>query len=71
MTNGDEIKTLFKSLLEKMDANELTDKEMQAVSHMFMTYKINTETENSEEDFTEKDLLNFVTLGWYIYNNIK
>ena len=66
----------LRKLADSVEKQELAPKQLKNIGQFFMSYKFQEQTikdENSTEDteeFSKKELMNFIVLGWYIYTMI-
>lgn len=63
----------LRNLADSIENGDIMPKELQRIGEFFMSYqfqkqadKDNLENENTEM-FTKKELIKFVSLGWYVY----
>lgn len=58
---------------EKINSNELSDEKLELIFQFYIFYKFNSHEEQmtSENNYSEKDIIKFLTLGWWIYHNIE
>lgn len=67
-----EFSTFLRKIADKLEENSLTELELKLVSEFFMEYNfVNREQKEIEDDISDKDFRKFLSLGWYIYNNIE
>lgn len=63
----------LRELADNIENNKLLPTELQKIGEFFISYNCKKELyseENNSSEFSRKDLLKFITLGWYIYNCI-
>lgn len=63
----------FKNLSEEVENNKLTSLQVEKLSKFMIDYKFEEELEKDEEiktQFSYRDLLKFIALGWYIHIHI-
>jgi hypothetical protein len=60
----------LKNLIYKIDNNKLTEKQIQNIGKFYMEYEFKN-TLNSEQDIDEKNLIKYLSLGWFMYNIVK
>jgi len=58
---------------EKINSDELSDEKLELIFQFYIFYKFNSREEQltSENNYSEKDIIKFLTLGWWIYHNIE
>ncbi len=63
----------LKTLASDLEKGNLDDEDMRSVSEFYMLHKFKSKlnSDENEELNTQKDLLQFLALGWYIYNNLR
>ena len=65
----------LRNLADSIENGDIMPKELQRIGEFFMSYQFqkqadidNDDTDNNNENmFTKKELLKFVSLGWYVY----
>ena len=73
--------TFLRTLADKIENKELSENELRTVSEFHMCYMLREciSSENGEEvkvlkesenDFSENEMMRFFALGWYIYSFI-
>jgi hypothetical protein len=66
--------SFLRELAKSIESNDLPEDQLKCVSEFYMSYKFhekrNGNSTNDEDEFPEKDVAKFITLGWYIYNFI-
>ncbi len=67
MSNQNELFLL--ELVEKVKNNTLSHEMNIAISELYIKYKFQHEKENNGK-ITEKDLMKYCSLGYYIYHNL-
>lgn len=61
----------FKNLANDIENDNLNEKQLQSSGEFCMSYSIQNEIDNDQNiDMSEKDLIKFLFLGWYMYNII-
>jgi hypothetical protein len=61
----------FKNLADDIENDNLNEKQLQSSGEFYMSYSIQNEIDNDQNiDMSEKDLIKFLFLGWYMYNII-
>ena len=59
----------FKNMADDIENDKLTEKELRSSSEFYMSYLVQNEIDNDQNiHVSEKDLIKFLFLGWYIYN---
>ena len=64
-----ELVTFLKSLHESIENNTITDIQLQRVGEFFMSYNFKESLYKNDPD--EKEMIKYLSLGWYIHNIIK
>lgn len=64
-----ELVTFLKSLHESIENNTITDIQLQRVGEFFMSYNFKESLYKNDHD--EKEMIKYLSLGWYIHNIIK
>jgi hypothetical protein len=65
----------LRMLADRIDSETITESELQHIgefymSHLFREQVVKDNSEDTAEEFTEKDFKKFLTLGWYVYTQI-
>jgi len=61
----------FKNLTDDIENDKLNEKQLQSLGEFCISYSIQNEIDNDQNiDMSEKDLIKFLFLGWYMYNII-
>ena len=69
--NNDKIINFLRNTADLIEKNEIDDQNLQLAGEYYMRYLLQTEVDNVENaTIEEKDLVKFLTTGWYIYNVI-
>ena len=58
--------TFLRSIADQIEAKALTEEKIFEVSKFYMRYLFLEHI----DDTTESEMMRFLSLGWYIYNNI-
>ena len=59
--------SFLENLIEGLKDKSLTEEQAKRVSEFYLSYGfLDTIT---EDDISNKDMINFLSLGWYIYSN--
>ena len=59
----------FKNMADDIENDKLTEKELRSSGEFYMSYLVQNEIDNDQNiHVSEKDLIKFLFLGWYIYN---
>jgi hypothetical protein len=61
----DKIIPFLEDLLNNIKNKNLSEEGLRKVSEFYLSYNL-LETDNN---YSDKDLMNFLSLGWYIYEN--
>lgn len=70
--NITQISTFLRKIADNIEQNILTELQLKLVSEFFIEYNfMNREQKEIEHDISDKDFRKFLSLGWYIYNNIE
>ena len=57
----------LRDLANSIEKQELTPKQLQDIGEFFMSYQFQEQTQNGA-NFSKKELIKFLSLGWYVYN---
>ena len=71
-TNVDErLIPFLRDLADSVEQSRLRPAQMQRIGEFFLAYQFQEETitdqESQDPDFSQADLLKFLSLGWYVY----
>ena len=76
-TEQEHLVPFLRELAGSVEKQELTPKQLKSIGQFFMSYKFQEQAEKDEnvdvdvnEEFSKKELINFIVLGWYIYTMI-
>ena len=58
--------TFLRTLATDIENDKLTEQQLQQVGEFFMTFLFLKDNKKSDKDF-----MKFITMGWYVYNNLK
>jgi hypothetical protein len=74
----EKITQFLKKIIKQIEKKELDDSNLQLVSKFYMEYKFVNENKidvksdyKQKEDFDDKELMQFIVLGWYMYQMMK
>ena len=59
----------LEEILNNMKNKELSDDDLRKVTEFYLSYNFLNINEEDGDNFTDKDLVSFLSLGWYIYEN--
>ena len=65
-----ELVIFLNSLAKSIDNNELTKEQLKCVTEFYMRFKFQESLENKNEEFSEADMIKFLSIGWHIYVNV-
>ena len=69
--NNDKIINFLRNTADLIEKNEIDEQNLQLDGEYYMRYLLQTEVDNVQNaTIEEKDLVKFLTTGWYIYNVI-
>ena len=69
--NNDKIINFLRNTADLIEKNEIDEQNLQLAGEYYMRYLLQTEVDNVQNaTIEEKDLVKFLTTGWYIYNII-
>jgi hypothetical protein len=69
--NNDKIINFLRNTADLIEKNEIDEQNLQLAGEYYMRYLLQTEVDNVQNaTIEEKDLVKFLTTGWYIYNVI-
>jgi hypothetical protein len=61
----------FKNLADDIENDNLNEKQLRSSGEFCISYSIQNEIDSDQNiDMSEKDLIKFLFLGWYMYNII-
>jgi hypothetical protein len=59
----------LKNLADDIENDKLNEKELKYTGEFYMSYLVQNQIDNDEDiDVSDKDLVKFLFLGWYMYN---
>jgi hypothetical protein len=61
--------TFLRTLATDIENGKLPDDKLQQVGEFFMTFLFLQDLEKNKK--SDKDFLKFMTMGWYVYNNLQ
>jgi len=68
---NDKIIEFLRNTADLIEKNEIDDQSFQIAGEYYMRYLLRTEVDDVQNTtIEEKDLVKFLTVGWYIYNII-
>ena len=75
MEQGDELIPFLRKLADAIENRDLSQPQLQSIGEFFMSYQFQEQALKDGEDtivkdeynFSQKDLIKFVSLGWYVY----
>ena len=62
------LSSFLRDLAQKIDDQVLSEKEKQTISEFYLSFKFQNECSS---ETTDKELVNFLSLGWFIYSHLK
>ena len=76
--DSDKLSLFLRNLADSIDNKDIYPQQLKIVGEFFMLYSLKDNTkgmdnlpeDNIPEDFSDKEALKFITLGWYIYTQI-
>ena len=68
--NNKKIIDFLRNTAELIEKNEIDEQSFQLAGEYYMRYLCKTEIDEVDAKLEEKDLVKFLTVGWYIYNII-
>lgn len=73
-SNDELLIPFLRKLADAIEKKELAQTQLQSIGEFFMSYqfqeqayKDSHDSVDNEPDFNKKDLIKFVSLGWYVY----
>lgn len=73
-TNNEILIPFLRKLASAIEKKELAQPQLQSISEFFMSYQFQEQaykdsdnSVNTKPNFSEKELIKFVCLGWYVY----
>ena len=70
--SGDENKTtnliagFMRSVADNLEKGQIPPEKLETIADFFVTY-----TSEPTQDQIENDMIKYLTMGWYVYSNIK
>lgn len=61
--------SFFDQCIERIKDKTLTDSQLQIIAEFYITFLF-TDT-NNIDDISNKELLKYISMGWYVYNELK
>jgi hypothetical protein len=58
--------SFLEEILEKLKNKNLDESELIKITEFYLSYNF---LNNDHDDYSDKDMVNFLSLGWYIYEN--
>ena len=68
--NNKKIIDFLRNTADLIEKNEIDEQSFQLAGEYYMRYLCRTEIDEVDAKLEEKDLVKFLTVGWYIYNII-
>jgi len=68
--NNKKIIDFLRNTADLIEKNEINEQSFQLAGEYYMRHLCKTEIDNTNATLEEKDLVKFLTVGWYIYNII-
>ena len=68
--NNKKIIDFLRNTADLIEKNEIDEQSFQLAGEYYMRYLCKTEIDEVDAKLEEKDLVKFLTVGWYIYNII-
>ena len=71
MSNNEYLINFLRNTADLIEKNEIDEQNLQLAGEYYMRYLLQTEVDNVQNaTIEEKDLVKFLTTGWYIYKVI-
>lgn len=76
MENSDaQLIPFLRELANSIESNKLSQEQLKHCGEFFMSYKFHEESSkqsetDDDEDFSDMDVIRFISLGWYMYRII-
>ena len=64
----DKIILFLEKIIQDIKNKNITQRQHQILTEFNLQYDF--EQSVNEDDFSNRDMINFLSLGWYIYNNL-
>ena len=59
----------FRNLVDDIENDKLNERELRSSGEFYMSYLVQNQINNDQDiDISDRDLVKFLFLGWYIYN---
>jgi hypothetical protein len=68
--NNKKIIEFLRNTAELIEKNEISEQSLQIAGEYYMRHLCKAEIDDVNATLEEKDLVKFLTVGWYIYNII-
>lgn len=68
--NNKKIIDFLRNTADLIEKNEINEQTLQLAGEYYMRHLCKTEIDDVNATLEEKDLVKFLTVGWYIYNII-
>jgi hypothetical protein len=68
--NNKKIIDFLRNTADLIEKNEIDDQSFQLAGEYYMRHLCKSEIDDVDAKLQEKDLVKFLTVGWYIYNII-
>ena len=68
--NNKKIIDFLRNTADLIEKNEISEQRLQIAGEYYMRHLCETEIDDVNATLEEKDLVKFLTVGWYIYNII-
>jgi hypothetical protein len=70
---SEQLVPFLRNLANLVEKKQLLPEQLQSIGEFFMAYQFKSDTKqdlNPKVKFAHKDLMKFITLGWYVYCHI-
>lgn len=57
----------LKNTIDSIEQNTINDELYQNIGEIYMKHKFAIEFNQKNEEFTEEEILKFISIGWFIY----
>ena len=59
----------FRNLVDDIENDKLNERELRSSGEFYMSYLVQNQINNDQDiDISDRDLVKFLFVGWYIYN---
>jgi hypothetical protein len=69
-SSDDQLIPFLRELANSIELKQLHSDQLKKVGEFYMSYKLNVEGDNCDNDLEEMDIIKFLTMGWYMYKHI-